>query len=49
MQASAVYESTECDDVLCAICPNDKTLVTAGTSTVMHALRTTYLILAAPE
>ena len=40
VQATAVFESTGCGDILCAVCPNDKTLVTAGTSTVSHSFIT---------
>ena len=33
-KATAVFENVDNGDILCAACPNSKTVITAGTSTV---------------
>lgn len=38
-RALLVYEKTHPGEVLAAVCPNNKTIVTAGTSTVSKTLR----------
>ena len=34
LQASGIFENVDNGEILCAACPNEKILVTAGTSTV---------------
>jgi len=33
-QATTVFENSDVGDILCAVCPNSKIFITAGTSTV---------------
>jgi hypothetical protein len=34
IQATTVFENSDIGDILCAVCPNSKIFITAGTSTV---------------
>ena len=36
IQATSVFENLDNGDILCAVCPSAKTVITAGTSTVVN-------------